>query len=297
MSERKFTVNDHFFDIIDTEEKAYMLGFFTADGCNYEDSGVVKIDLCMQDSYMLERFSDILEYSGSVKHYNDIYKAFNTNSKEYACQPTSRLSFRSRQISKQLALKGCVSHKSKYGKFINNGVVPEYLFNHYIRGLLDGDGGISYWEDNPNTHHLKFSINFCSTSDIVQNVADIFKTKFNCTPAISARYEDRDNNNLQFNICGNIIVCSILDWLYKDATIYLNRKYDKYLLLLKERQRRENDKKTLYGNAFPRKMVIRLSDGKIYESVSEAARKNNVYSSFITHKCRNGIDFKYYTGE
>ena len=41
----KTKINKNFFKNIDTQEKAYILGFFYADGCNYEDSYRVKIDL------------------------------------------------------------------------------------------------------------------------------------------------------------------------------------------------------------------------------------------------------------
>ena len=33
-----------------------------------------------------------------------------------------------------------------------------------------------------------------------------------------------------------------LDWLYKDATIYLQRKYDKYLEIVKYNKEKDNER-------------------------------------------------------
>lgn len=50
---RKYDVDDAYFDIIDTQDKTYFLGLLYADGCNYENQGVIKIDL-IQDNKELQ---------------------------------------------------------------------------------------------------------------------------------------------------------------------------------------------------------------------------------------------------
>ena len=51
----KYPFNIHFFDEINTEEKAYILGFLYADGYNMEERNTVAISLKKEDSYILER--------------------------------------------------------------------------------------------------------------------------------------------------------------------------------------------------------------------------------------------------
>lgn len=287
-------LDNKFFDIIDSEAKAYYLGLFTADGCNYENTGIFKIDLSIRDEEILRNFTNITGCDTTLKYYTHSDYTIKTfgDSKEYKCQPTVRLSFTSRHISEQLAKKGCIAHKSTCGTFIRPGIIPDELFHHYVRGLIDGDGGIGYWEDNPETHHLKFQIHFCNTDDMVGGLAKYLGEKFNCHPNIAKRYKDRNNNNSQFCISGNIVVEKILDWLYKDSTIYLSRKYERYLLLKKERDRRRNNTQT-YGNAYKKRPVKNVSTGIIYPSVTKAAKENHISPSAVTNKCKVGIEYIY----
>lgn len=51
---RKYQVNDNFFNSIDNQDKAWLLGLLYADGCVYDD-GVIKIDLTVSDRELLEK--------------------------------------------------------------------------------------------------------------------------------------------------------------------------------------------------------------------------------------------------
>lgn len=279
---RKYGVNDEFFDIIDTQEKAYILGLLYADGCNYEDEYHFKIDLIQEDQDVLLKIKEVMHYTGELKYYSEKVKVF--DGKSYNAKSQARLNIHSKQLSKQLALKGCTSNKTYTLVFPSKDILPKKLYRHFIRGYMDGDGGISYWVDNNNTGHKKFQINFCGTTDIIKSISEILEIKFKCCPAISDRYPDRDNNNLQMSICGNQVVKHILDWLYKDASIYMNRKYNKYLELLEEIKRVEEDD-TLYGNAYPRRKVINLKTLEIYDTVNGAGKVLGVGGSVIYNRC------------
>lgn len=287
-----YTLNDSYFDQIDTEVKAYFLGLLYADGCNYEDIGRIKIDLIESDGYILERLKEELEYKGIITNYPAQTKII--DGKPYECQASCRLNFISKHMSKILASYGVVSHKSECGEYIKPGIVPNNLFHHWVRGMIDGNGGIAYWIDNENTGHKKFQIHFCGTVDIVNKLADFFANKFSCKPAITDRYPDRKNNNLQFSICGNQLVRKILDWLYKNATIYLLRKYDKYQDLILENERATNNK-TLYGSMKQRRQVIHIPTGKIYESLAAAEKDTGTNKSSICVQAkRNNGRWAYY---
>ena len=53
----KYKYDINYFEVIDTEEKAYWLGFIYADGCISNDNKQqLIIELCKQDKIVLEKF-------------------------------------------------------------------------------------------------------------------------------------------------------------------------------------------------------------------------------------------------
>ena len=288
MSKRINNINDNYFDVIDNQNKAYILGFFYADGCNYDNS-VVKIDLV--DIEILEKMKNEMGFTGEIKCcFKGGKKRF--GDKEYECNPAYRFSFRSRQISKQLKDKGCTPNKSKTMTFPNEDILPKELQRHFIRGFVDGNGTISYWIDNKNTKHKKFNFGVCGTTEIVTEICNIIDKKFGTNSDIRPRFIDRDNNNVQSALNGNQNLEKILRWLYKDSNLYLDRKYKKYLELLEQNEHTKKDK-TLYGFLKPRRPVIKLDSKIIYESLSECARQTNISKNQIYKLCNKKNEFMY----
>ena len=65
-SHRTHTFNYNYFDSIDTEEKAYFLGLLWADGFCDKNTGNIIISLQEEDGYILEKFKDVVEFSGTT---------------------------------------------------------------------------------------------------------------------------------------------------------------------------------------------------------------------------------------
>ena len=59
--QRKYEVNESFFDVIDTEEKAYFLGFLYADGYNNTDRNSVNLSLKETDKDILIRLNNLIQ--------------------------------------------------------------------------------------------------------------------------------------------------------------------------------------------------------------------------------------------
>lgn len=213
----KYKANEDYFEKIDTEEKAYWLGFIYADGSisngTKQNSDSLCIVLHEKDFKHLEKFKKAIGFTGEVKHY----KCYNN---PYSKNPSfCRIKITSNKLVKDLIDKGCLRNKSKILKYPSNNIVPKHLENHFIRGLIDGDGSIIITKDN--------DFHFCliGTYEICKGVLK-FLNKENLT------ISNKSNNCYQITISGNKQSIKLLNMIYKDATIYLDRKYEKYLKML-----------------------------------------------------------------
>lgn len=217
---RKYIPNENFFDIIDTEEKAYVLGFLYADGNNYVNgahSYEVSCKLQIGDKFILEKMRDLLSPSVPIK------KVFDQSICDYAWL----LKINSKRMSQQLAQLGCVPAKSLILKF-PDWLVDLNLQRHFIRGYFDGDGSL-YQKKPSKTGHINWGWQITSTKQFCLIVKNIIEKQLNihCSQSLSRPKTNQITTTL--SVGGNLQIKKVLDWLYQDATIYLPRKYDKYI--------------------------------------------------------------------
>ena len=128
--QRKYFFNEDFFEIIDTEQKAYWLGFIAADGLVTDSKRKrLIIRLGRKDRKHLVRFLSDLEATNPVK---DRVNNFG--------HPFSYISLCSRKIFNDLVDKGIMPRKTF--KLEAPTKVPDDLIYHWIRGYFDGDGTV-----------------------------------------------------------------------------------------------------------------------------------------------------------
>lgn len=207
--------NEHYFDAIDTQEKAYYLGMLWADGHNCIERGSIIIELQEQDLALLETLNMIVDNERPVRKQN-------LHDKNHRWQNQYRLVLQSKYTSRVLESYGMFQNKSLILTFPS--WLNKSLYSAFIRGYFDGDGCITLQHAN---HDRSAMINMVGTRMFLEKVADIILMMLNVTVSIERDARARDP------IC--ILRCSrrndvikILNWLYKDATIYMSRKYDKY---------------------------------------------------------------------
>lgn len=217
---RRHKLDDKFFDSIDTEHKAYWLGLMIADGFltnSGHSQNSIGISLEVGDKYLLEEFAKDLNTDYEVKTYTGTtYFDDVPHEVEYA-----RLFVRSKHMFDTLSSYGFTTDKSYHAKLPLD-VVPENLIQHLIRGLHDGDGSLSKAGGVSHTYDFKLT----GTLEVVSAVQHIFGKE---NVQLQERHPERQNNNYSLVLCGDAQVCRICDWMYDDATIYLQRKYDRYL--------------------------------------------------------------------
>lgn len=210
---RKF--NQNYFDTIDTEEKAYFLGLLYADGCvqtNIRNT----VKLCIDDEFLINKFKEALNYDGVIK------KRWYKKSTRFLYD----IQLHSNEFCQSLINKGCIPNKSLLLDFPNENQVSKEFMSHFIRGYFDGDGCFYIYPNNTiyNTILLGSSI---FIDKIQRYLLDIGIKGSSNKPTASKHLLTKE---LRYSMKATI---SFYKYIYKDATIYMQRKYNKILPFIK----------------------------------------------------------------
>lgn len=213
-NKRKYCVDDDFFETIDTEAKAYWLGFITADGCICNNT--VTISLSKKDHQHLEKFLKDINSDYKIRYKKTFLEK--TNKTYDMCS----VGVKSNKLCKDLKKLGVTSAKTFIVKPCNK--IPNHLYHFYFLGLFDGDGSIfNYIEKKTNKE--KWQINFCGNLNMVEAFKDFISPKINS----SANIRKLKPKDVIYYIyySGDYKLKQIIDILYKDATVFLDRKKKK----------------------------------------------------------------------
>lgn len=211
-SVRMSHIDESIFDIIDSEEKAYWLGFLYADGYISINHFQVELSLSAIDIEHIRKFKHFLKDDRD----DTIIKTSMVGNGKYT---RARYCVGSKQLHEQLISLGCLPRKSLILTFPDIGIFKEReLVFHFIRGYLDGDGCIY-------SNNKRMAIEILGTESFLNSIREYF-------PEFSIPKKDKRNN--VFRIC-----CShrnadyVGRKLYLTATIYLERKFLKFATLVK----------------------------------------------------------------
>lgn len=210
LTNRRYEVDETYFDKIDSEEKAYWLGFLFADGYIRERSSghSLELKLSHKDAEHLKLFREhlksnhlIVESYNSVKYKNGISKSH-----------MFHLAIYSFKLVDSIKKQGIHSRKTFT---IDAPDIENDLKRHFIRGYFDGDGSFSF---NPNNGK-------------------------NCTSIVSASekfrkflVEELSRNDIKINLYDKIRLqiqnkldnLKFYNYIYSDCKICLERKKETY---------------------------------------------------------------------
>lgn len=218
---RKYDLNFDYFKEINTEIKAYYLGFGMADFGMRKDCYSFEFGLKKDDKYIIEKLAKELNCESKLQHHKDnIREAYS-------------LVICSKEICKDLIYHGIVPNKS--GKEVLPNTVPEELIRHFVRGFIDGDGYIGGENDK--------TLAICSMSyNILLSIKLFLEKELNIKEyEIRPTLKESGNILYYYKIYGDSFI-KVLDYLYRDSTIYLTRKHDNYLIHLNKDINRKNKK-------------------------------------------------------
>lgn len=217
VSDRKtYHFNEHYFDIVNTVNKAYILGLLWADGHNDVSRGKITLQLQEKDKELLEHINSEVE-SDRPLWFCPLHD------KNKCWSNTYTLTFQSRHMSNVLESYGMVQRKSlvlEFPDFINTD-----LYGAFIRGYLDGDGSICF-----NHKTKKTEVSMIGTIMFLERIQEICK-QFDINTSI---YKKSHGNDVirTLHVTNKPDRVKFLNWIYKDANLKMERKYIKYQQLL-----------------------------------------------------------------
>lgn len=206
-------LNENYFSIIDTPQKAYFLGLMFADGCvrrtnELHDSWSIGLELVSTDKYVIEAFRDELDLKLEVK---DSHRK-NRN-------PTSYLHFQSSKIAKDLISLGCIPNKSS--KVLSFPCISSELRKYFILGYFDGDGIAS----NAKRRY----IGFCGSEPLLIGIESILREELSLN--YKRVYFNKSNNIYYLCYANKEEIEKIYNYFYENPkTIYIKRKREKLIL-------------------------------------------------------------------
>lgn len=211
---RLYKVNENYFENIDTEDKAYWIGFLLTDGCVSRDYrgilSIIGLQIQNGDAKHLDKFVKCLD-----SNYPVCVNRSNNNS----------VSVRifSEKMCKDLSKYGIVERKTYLCKKPDH--IPSDLERHFWRGCIDGDGGVYNYT---NTKNLVLYGNF----ELLNSFVDYCK---NLGIEKNSIYKDiRTKQTYRFYISDRHELNLILNNLYSNCSIYLDRKYNVSIKLIDE---------------------------------------------------------------
>lgn len=210
--QNRLRCNEHVFDVIDTEEKAYWLGFLYADGNISSNGHRLEVILAIKDVDHLEKFRKFLNLETKVRI------AKNSGKGEFI----ARLSVRNKNIWTQLNNKGCVPKKSLILQFPNENVFAnKNLIYDFIRGYCDGDGCLSMRKYKTK---IKTDVSFVGTEMFLVGLEKFLNIKGYVGSKNSKNY---DNKAFELKYA-SVKARKVARLLYENSNIYLDRKYKIY---------------------------------------------------------------------
>jgi LAGLIDADG-like domain len=221
-----YSYNKNFFEKIDSEVKAYWLGFLYADGCITRfyrgeklKSMSLELTLKKEDNGHLFRFLNDIDSNIPVK---------DKKVGEYLC---SRVVINCTKMCRDLIRLGCVPQKSLILEFPSNEILPSEYVKDFIRGYFDGDGCVYFnqtkvFHKNKNKEYLQkhFSVSLVGTFKMLKSIEKILSDN-DINP--NQKYIKTGNAD-QMYIYGVNNIRKFYNYIYNNSTVYLKRKKEKF---------------------------------------------------------------------
>ena len=199
-----------------SEHAQYWLGFLYADGSIFigdKRNPTIGLGLAEQDAYIISKLKEDLCLDNKI-----------TCVKKENAQNAYYLHFASKEIAEDLIQHGVIPRKTwEHTCFIGD---EKTLTGHILRGFFDGDGWCSI-----NKNKISAQVGFVGNWYTMNELKDILATKLGCDENKTIVCAGGKNAKtywprISYTRISDIV--KLYDFMYKDATIYLTRKKEKF---------------------------------------------------------------------
>jgi hypothetical protein len=235
LTNRRYNVNHSYFKEIDTQEKAYWLGFLYADGCvrKTKSGSQLVLKLSLKDEEHLNLFKQNIESEHKINYcQNKTVSKKGTPSKSDSCI----IRINSNQIVNDLINQGCTPRKTFT---IDKPNIDKKFYKDFIRGYYDGDGNFFYSEQTK----MSVVTIVCASKKFRNYLIEVISK----IPNVGKIHENDEKYTIKItNIIG---IVNFLDYVYEESEIHLTRKKEYYEKYREYRTKIESDyKRELCGS-------------------------------------------------
>lgn len=219
---RIHNVDHDYFEKINTQEKAYWLGFLWADGTISKTaprcSGKNRITLSQKADNVehLKLFAHTIKAPANIQYYVGTYNG----------QPSARLSINSRKFCIHLErldfdIKSRRIHVPK---------MPKSLYRHFIRGYFDGDGCLSvYVQKSQKTPVNRQEFSLTGNEILMLDIKQILNEQTSVSKKVCIKRYKHTDKAVSLRYGGKADIATLEYYLYNNATVYLKEKHNKFI--------------------------------------------------------------------
>lgn len=279
----KETTRHDFFDNIDSEIKAYLLGFYFADGCI--NDGDMIISITESDKEIVEYFKENISPHRKIS----ISEGYENKKTGYTSKKLATITIHSEHLCETLTKYGMGKRKTTETT-TDLSMIPQKYMLDFIRGYFDGDGTVCMTNGLKRYKAKDNEIKYTSYQNY--NWSIISKKKEHLVLIQNFLQEEYGiHSNILEDKKGNYLIeinrkndfRKIKDILYENKTYFLKRKHDKFLT---------------YVIPEDKPKILKKKNGivvKTYNSLAEAGRDENITPQGIKVRIKKNLNINGYT--
>ena len=225
----KLNKNNNFFSNLDTQEKAYIAGLIATDGSIYDknNSYYLKLAFKSSDVDILEKVKKAIGSKSEIRTKKGIANLPQGGTSNYELKT---LLICNKKMVKDLEALGITPNKSLTLNF-DYSKLPIELFPHFLRGLIDGDGDFNLYHRNNRNHP---HIGLIGSKHLIHSTKEMLQKVFPDMSIMTFHAIGCHENIWRLGIYNMKDFKKLLNYIYQDATIFLDRKYQNYLRISEE---------------------------------------------------------------